>query len=194
MYARTDGAQIQILAERCDEMPSLFRSRVSVPDVVGYHPRPSLAQESVLDEGPMPGTVQELVDPFRKPFEKPLPLPWLLPRLRRTLRDTLRWKEITEQPFFRDSALSLKLRTFYYNRDTDKADADDSHNEAWALGGSLAYQSGWYKDFLSIGAEVFTSQKLYGPRDRDGTLLLRPGQKEYTVLGDSAGRVTIQKP
>jgi hypothetical protein len=123
------------------------------------------------------------MDPLRKPFKKPLPLPWLLPNLRSILRDTLRWEERAEQPFFRDTALTLKLRTFYYNRDTHKVNAADSINEAWALGGSLAYQSGWYKDFLSIGAEVFTSQKLYGPRDRDGTLLLRPGQQEYTVVG-----------
>jgi outer membrane OprD family porin len=133
-------------------------------------PRPSLAQENMLDEGPMPGTVQELIDSFRKPFEKPLPLPWLLPQLRRTLHEALQWEERAEQPFFRNSALTLKLRTFYFNRDTHKANAGDSSNEAWALGGSLAYQSGWYKEFLSIGTEVFTSQKLYGPRDRDGTL------------------------
>ena len=93
-------------------------------------PRPSLAQENVLDEGPMPGTGQELIDPFRKPFEKPLPLPWLLPQLRRTLREASRLEERAEQPFFRDSALTLKLRTFYYNRDTHKANADDSSNEA----------------------------------------------------------------
>jgi hypothetical protein len=133
----------------------------------------------------MPDTVQQLTNPLGKPFEKPLPLPRLLPRLRRTLRDALRWEERAEHPFFRDTTLTLKLRTFYYNRDTHKVDAPDAINEAWALGGSLAYQSGWYKEFLSIGAEVFTSQKLYGPRDRDGTLLLRPGQREYTVIGQT---------
>lgn len=148
-------------------------------------PRPSWAQESVLDEGPMPHTVQQLLGPLRKSFEKPLPLPWLLPNLRYILRDALRWDERVAQPLFRDTALTLNLRTFYYNRDTRKVNAADSINEAWALGGSLAYQSGWYKDFLSIGAEVFTSQKLYGPRDRDGTLLLRPGQHEYTVVGQA---------
>jgi outer membrane porin, OprD family len=133
----------------------------------------------------MPDTVRQLMDPLRRPLEKPLPLPRLFPRLRRTLRDALRWEERAEQPFFRDTDLTLKLRTFYYNRDTNKVNAADSINEAWALGGSLAYQAGWYKDFLSIGAEVFTSQKLYGPRDRDGTLLLRPGQQEYTVIGQA---------
>jgi hypothetical protein len=133
----------------------------------------------------MPHTVQRLLGPLRKSFEKPLPLPWSLPNLRYILRDALRWDERTEQPFFRDTALTLNLRTFYYNRDTRKVNAADPVNEAWALGGSLAYQSGWYKDFLSLGAEVFTSQKLYGPRDRDGTLLLRPGQHEYTVVGQA---------
>src|SRR5215831_5388085 len=156
-------------------------------------PRLSWAQESVLDEGPMPDTVQQLPDPLGEPFKKPLPLPWLLLRLRRTLRDALQWEARTEQPFFRDTALTLKLRTFYYNRDTHKVNAADSINEAWALGGSLAYQSGWYKDFLSVGAEVFTSQKLYGPRDRDGTLLLRPGQHEYTVVGQTYAQLQYKE-
>jgi hypothetical protein len=141
----------------------------------------------------MPDTVQQLMDPLRKPFEKPLPLPWLLPNLRSMLRNALRWEERAERPFFRDIDLTLKLRTFYYNRDTHKVNAADPVNEAWAAGGSLAYQSGWYKDFLSIGAEVFTSQKLYGPRDRDGTLLLRPGQQEYTVIGQAYAQLQYKE-
>src|SRR5215510_1702002 len=34
-------------------------------------------------------------------------------------------------PFLRDTALSLHLRTFYFNR----LNPDDTQNEAWALGG-----------------------------------------------------------
>jgi hypothetical protein len=76
----------------------------------------------------MPDTVQQLMDPLRQPFEKPLPLPWLLPRVRRTHRDALQWEERAEQPFFRDTALMLKLRTFYYNRDIHKVNAADPIN------------------------------------------------------------------
>ena len=53
------------------------------------------------------------------------------------------------------------------------------------MGGSLDYESGWWKDRLKIGAAVYTSQKLYGTQDKDGTLLLKPGQESFTVLGQA---------
>ena len=63
--------------------------------------------------------------------------------------------------------------------------------EAWALGGALSYQSGWFLDHFSVGAVLYTSQRLYGPDDRDGTLLLKPGQQGYTVVGQLYGRVKL---
>ena len=51
------------------------------------------------------------------------------------------------------------------------------------------YQSGYLADLLRIGAVAYTSQRLYGPKDRDGTLLLKPGQESYTVLGQVYGEV-----
>src|SRR6185436_13505886 len=60
-------------------------------------------------------------------------------------------------------------------------------SEAWAAGGSVAYQSGYISDFFRIGAAAYTSQPLYAPSDRDGTLLLKPGQDGYTVLGQVYG-------
>ncbi|MGQ0578254.1 MAG: OprD family outer membrane porin [Betaproteobacteria bacterium] len=86
-------------------------------------------------------------------------------------------------PFFDDSKISAQLRTFYFNRDK----YDDSNSEAWALGGSLSYQSGYLADVFRAGAVAYTSQPLYAPDDRDGTLLLTPGQEGYTVLGQIYG-------
>ena len=63
--------------------------------------------------------------------------------------------------------------------------------EAWALGGALSYQSGYFLDHFSAGAVLYTSQPLYAPDDRDGTLLLAPGQEGYTVLGQAYGRVKV---
>ena len=37
----------------------------------------------------------------------------------------------------------------------------------------------------------YTSQPLYGPDDKDGTLLLKPGQEGYTVVGQLYGRVKL---
>jgi hypothetical protein len=87
--------------------------------------------------------------------------------------------------FLGDSAVELKLRTFYFDREN----SDHSENEAWAAGGSLHVRSGRWKDFLVLGAELFTSQKLDGPRDKDGTGLLKPGQHSFTVLGRAYTRL-----
>jgi hypothetical protein len=88
-------------------------------------------------------------------------------------------------PFFDDSRISAQARTFYFYRDK----YDDSISEAWALGGSVTYTSGYVADVLRIGGTVYTSQPLYAPDDRDGTLLLKPGQEGYTVLGQIYGEV-----
>ena len=90
-----------------------------------------------------------------------------------------------KSPFIHDSKFSGQLRTFYF----DRKKFDDSYSEAWTLGGSIAYQSGYLADLFRIGAVLYTSQPLYAPDDRDGTLLLKPGQEGYTVLGQAYGEV-----
>ena len=75
-------------------------------------------------------------------------------------------------PFLDDSKFSLQLRTYFFYRDN----FDNSLNEAWTIGGSFSYKSGYLANILAIGAVAYTSQPLYAPNDRDGTLLLRPGQ------------------
>ena len=80
----------------------------------------------------------------------------------------------------------MNLRLYYFDRE-NHVTPPKSDNEALTLGGSLAYQSGWLADIFRVGSEGFGSQKLYGPDSRDGTLLLRPGQKSYAVLGRAYG-------
>ena len=78
------------------------------------------------------------------------------------------------------------MRTFYFDRDK----YDDSHSEAWTLGGSDRVQVRLSGRSASASARsVYTSQPLYAPDDRDGTLLLKPGQEGYTVLGQAYGEV-----
>jgi hypothetical protein len=88
-------------------------------------------------------------------------------------------------PFIYDSKFSAQLRTFYFNRDK----YDNTRSEAWAIGGSIGYLSGYLANVLRIGAVAYTSQPLYAPDDRDGTLLLQPGQDGYTVLGQIYGEI-----
>lgn len=91
---------------------------------------------------------------------------------------------------WQDASLQLKPRSYYFDRQRDNA----ADSQAWALGGALDYGTGWLYDRLKLGARLYTSQKLYGPGDKDGTLLLESGQNGFTVLGESylAARITEQ--
>jgi hypothetical protein len=132
---------------------------------------PVLAQEASGDK-PTPSSVDEISNPMDRTFEKAPP----------------REEPVKPpHPFFRDQKLDLNLRTYYkYN---DKV--DNSVSEAWAIGGALTYKSGYFLDHFALGGAVYTSQPLYAPEDRDGTLLLKPGQEGYTVLGQLYGEVKV---
>ena len=86
-------------------------------------------------------------------------------------------------PFVTDTALTLHLRSFYF----DGTQNGGTESEAWAGGGWLSYQSGWLLDAFAIGATIYGSAPLYAPVDKDGTLLLGPGQKGYYALGEAWG-------
>ena len=89
--------------------------------------------------------------------------------------------------FIRDSKLDVNLRTYYFRQD----DFDDSVSEAWAVGGALRYRSGELFERLSVGATGFTSLPLYAPPDRGGSLLLKPNQDSYSVVGELYGRLKL---
>ena len=114
-----------------------------------------------------------------------------LTTLTKIIHDHLKPKLEPLPPFFRDTQLGLKLRLYYFDRE-NHVTPPKSDNEAFTFGGSLAYQSGWLADIFRVGAEGFLSQKLYGPESRDGTLLLRPGQKSYSVLGRAYGELKYE--
>ena len=83
--------------------------------------------------------------------------------------------------FFRDTDLNLHFRSFYLNRQR----ANDTFNEAWALGGWLEYKSGWLADIFSIGATYYTSLPAYAPDSRPGSQLLTPGQDAIGTFGEA---------
>lgn len=122
-----------------------------------------------------------MVTPMELSFKEKYWRPGIFPSLKEKLKDA--------PPFFRDTKLNLQFRTFYM----------DEHNggaptaEAWAAGGALSYQSGWFKDHFQLGAVGYTSQPVYAPATREGTLLLGPDQEGYTVLGQAYGRVKVFK-
>jgi len=137
------------------------------------------AQSEPALELPPPSSVEEIVSPLELSF---VPKPER-PRVTEWLKDQL----ADVPPFLRDSKLNLHVRSGYFFEEQ----FDDSKKEAWALGGWLEYQSGWLFDHLGFAATVYTSQPLYAPHDRDGTLMLEPGQNGFTVLGQAYGRIKI---
>ena len=86
-----------------------------------------------------------------------------------------------ERALLRESAITLHLRSYYLDRKTPTPPG----NAAWAAGGWLGYQSNWLGNVLRVGLTGYTSQPVWAPADRDGTLLLKPGQQGYTVLGEA---------
>ena len=86
-------------------------------------------------------------------------------------------------PFLGDTDLKVHYRSYYFNR----MKPDDTANEAYALGGWIGYQSGWLLDTFAMGATLYGSAPIYTPPDRDGTLLLQPGQNGYYVPGQAWG-------
>jgi hypothetical protein len=140
---------------------------------------PALAQEAISAEEPTPSSVDQMTTPMERTFEEKKPRPGLIPQLKEALKGA--------PAFFRDTKLAFQLRTYYLLQDNSGSNI----KEAWALGGSLSYQSGYFLDHFSVGGVVYTSQPVYAPDNRDGTNLLAPGQEGYTVLGQAYGRVKL---
>jgi len=140
---------------------------------------PLRAQEDIDTEEPIPSSVDEIVAPMDRLAEKKPVRPGVFPWLKEQLKGY--------PPFLRDTTIGLNLRSFYLRR----SNYDGSINEAWAMGGSLSYNSGWLYDRVSAGATLYTSQSVYAPESREGTNLLASGQQGYTVLGQVYARVRL---
>lgn len=87
----------------------------------------------------------------------------------------------------RDTTFDAQLRSYYYDRDN----MDHTTSLAWTLGGSAGVKTGYFGDFVALGTTGYTSQRLVGPLDEDGTPLLQLGQKPYTVLGELYGEFKV---
>ena len=85
------------------------------------------------------------------------------------------------EPDARQQTLTLHLRTYYLDREKPTPPDFKSH----AAGGWIGYDSGWFFDRFKLVLTGYTSQKLEGPLDQDGALLLKPGQRSYSVLGEA---------
>jgi len=139
---------------------------VTHPTQPGSPPRSRVIDVSALEED----TLVRSPDSTENPRHEVL-----FPRLRDALS--------TLPPFFRDTDLNFKLRTFYFNQQND----DRTAKEALAIGGWLQYLSGWAFDTFAVGATYYSSQPLYAPDTRSGTLLLTPGRDAIGTFGEAWG-------
>jgi len=136
--------------------------------------------EYILDDQPITESSSELQGSLKKAFERFKRKTSVFPAIKSNLE--------TQSPFWSDTYFNAKFRSYYLNRNRDQS----NDSEAWTYGGALEYKSGLWKDFLQVGATVYTSQKIAGPLDKDGTLLLKPGQHGFVSLGEAylLGRIS----
>jgi outer membrane porin, OprD family len=99
------------------------------------------------------------------------------------------WVRETRRTAWKDTEFDAQIRSYYFDREK----YDGSESEAWALGGSVGLKTGYFRERFALGATGYTSQRLHGPEDKDGTTLLKPGQHGYTVLGELYGELLLNK-
>lgn len=90
------------------------------------------------------------------------------------------WRLRARRHAMEETQFKFNIRSMYFDRDK----YDGSESEAFALGGWAGLKTGYFFEHLAIGVTGYTSQKLHGDEDKDGTLLLGPGQSSYEVLGE----------
>ena len=88
---------------------------------------------------------------------------------------------------FRDTKFEFNFRTFYFDRHQFSGDI----SQALAIGGWAGLKTGYFLDHIAFGITGYGSQPLFAPEDRDGTLLLKPGQDGYIVLGEAYADIRI---
>src|SRR5438876_8105856 len=103
--------------------------------------------------------------------------------------DVRQWHLERRRQALKDTKFEFNLRTFYL----DRSDFSGAEKQAWAIGGWLGVKTGYFLDHIAFGATVYTSNPIYVPDDRDGTVLLAPGQNGYTILGEFYAELRIIK-
>jgi hypothetical protein len=91
------------------------------------------------------------------------------------------WVRETRRKAWEGTDWKFQARSYYLDRDK----YDDTESEAWAIGGSAGFKTGYFRERFAFGATVYGSAPLYAPDEKDGTLLLKPGQEGYAVLGEA---------
>jgi len=131
------------------------------------------ATEYKVSEGPPPDSVKDIDQTLDRPFGRFIRDP-------RVIFEPIEdWRK-TKGPFLRDGQIKYNFRMYYFD-----AEKPETEPETWAWGGELAYNSGRWRDVLSVGASWYGSFKLSGNRDSDNSLLLDSDDDNISVLGQA---------
>jgi hypothetical protein len=143
----------------------------------------SARAEGPNDGLPIPDSPQHDLTAIDRLFRPPPPPPLsLFPRMR---------EEMTDAPaVVRDSKWSINPRSYYRDQATAKS-TGTTISEAWAGGGSIAFETGRLFDVVSVGTVVYATFPLYAPLDRGNTGLLQPDQAGFAVAGQLYGRARL---
>lgn len=88
------------------------------------------------------------------------------------------------EPFFRDAEFSLQPRLYYRSVQNNSG----SH-EAFAVGGSLGFTTGWWRDTLQLGVTGYATQPVVAPSGAGNTGLLGSNGEGISVLGQAWAKV-----
>ena len=163
--------------EKCPRVAALAATLSAI--VIG------LSHAQTPNEGlPIPDSPQQDLTAINRMFRPPPPPPLtLFPKIREEMKDA--------PAFVRDSTFSINPRTYYRDQVTNNTPGSAAINEAWAGGGSLAFETGRLFDVLSFGTVVYATFPLYAPLDRGNTGLLQPDQGGFAVAGQLYGRARL---
>jgi hypothetical protein len=148
----------------------------------------STAHAQTPNDGlPIPDSPQHDLTAIDRLFRPPPPPPLsLFPRMREKMKDA---PEVV-----RESKWSINPRSYYRDQATNTptgTTAGSAIREAWAGGGSIAFETGRLFDVVSVGTVVYATFPLYAPLDRGNTGLLQPDQAGFAVAGQLYGRARL---
>lgn len=98
-----------------------------------------------------------------------------------------------QRAFLDEATFTFHLRSYLLDRYDDPDSGSTPDPAAWALGGWLGYETAWLGDFLKFGVVGYTSQPVWAPEDRDGSLLLKADQEGYSVLGQAYAALKFEE-
>jgi hypothetical protein len=96
-------------------------------------------------------------------------------------------EETAKKGFWESSTLKFKPRSYYLDRFRENR----PDITGWSLGGAIEFKSGWLLERIKFAGAFWTSQKAYGPSDKDGTQLFKPGPESINVFSEAYATVRI---